>query len=321
MSLTVLGLAPKFAPHILRNSACPASQEVADQIDAEFAQRQALKGDYVQHSEHWVFKKKRTDGVPATDDAHAYRVRKAERLRNYIQENNLGDFFVVPQKWLYEREGEVYVVSQKLGLSEEVVALSPQKEAVFRGPDNAVHIVPGTQLYRLNQDVVPRRALTAQQVKGLAEMVFLGLTDLSYNNLFFTVDGKFAILDTDPESRAVKKDAWKGLVFRLLGSKEDVRFAFKMTGMRILKIICSGQQTFHQIQEVEKRPMMIQAAKLVVKAVVTLFMAIAALVFLPEITIFGGAFSVTNFVILSCSIKKLNMIGVYLDQIYDVRNM
>ncbi len=102
MGLTCLGLGQKFAPYILGNSQCTVSSDVINQIRDEFGSKVYVKGGYISASEHWMFKTGRTDGVSTTEDAHAYRVRRAARMREYIAAKGLVDHFVVPQEWLYD---------------------------------------------------------------------------------------------------------------------------------------------------------------------------------------------------------------------------
>jgi len=76
----------------------------------------------------WIVKNRRCD-METTDDTHLYRVRKAEKLRKYIEAHGLQDRFAVPKKFLYYRKAEemFYVVSKKLALSVKVAA--PNEEA------------------------------------------------------------------------------------------------------------------------------------------------------------------------------------------------
>ncbi len=71
----------------------------------------------------------------------------------------------------------------------------------------------------------PQRSLTPIQAKTLANISILGCTDLSYNNLYFTQDGKVALIDTEPHKRALKKICKSSSLFFFLVIK-DLYYAY-----------------------------------------------------------------------------------------------
>ncbi len=214
--INMSNLSPKFQPFLIGSPKCPA--KIKDEIDTIFQQPlTSLKSNYILDAGKWILKLGRTDGLHTTPDTHLYRVRKAEKIRTYIQQNNLEAHIAVPTKYLYwnTAQNQFYVVAEKMDLSSEVgMPTSGEVEANFKAGASF-----GGQLQALANNA-PKRSLTPPQAKALAELSVLGYTDLSYNNLYFTQDGKVAIIDTEPLKRSLKKMSKSSFFFFLFGDKD-----------------------------------------------------------------------------------------------------
>ncbi len=214
-------------------------------------------------------------------------------------------------------------MSEKLDLSDDIVKVSAAVKAALSATATvALRSLPGSRLgLLLGQAPASVRPLSVEQIKGLAEMVFLGLSDLSYNNLFFTREGKLALIDTDPEARKEKKDLWKTLLFKIVGSKDDYRFNLKMQNLQQLKLLTTNEEAFQAIRDVEKKPMMIQAAKLIAKTVATIFIGLAVLSFLPTSGSERVFSLLRRYPLLFLCNRKIFQNFAFLKSIYNVRSM
>lgn len=299
-TINLSNLPSKFQPFLIGSSTCPVSK---DEIDAIFQQSlQPLKSDYIFDAGKWVLKLGRTDGLATTDDTHLYRVRKAEKIRTYICQNNLEEHIVVSKKYLYwhESERKFYVVSEKMDLSAEVATpASKDIEAVFKAGQFS------GQAGALTNNA-PKRSLTPTQAKALAELSILGYTDLTYNNLYFTKDGKVAVIDTEPVKRFVKK------LKSSCPSLEDMGClltAQSIAGIAKLKLYTNDPVALRAVQKVEKNHVLWRIAVLITKiSVVTL-----AIYFTPTITalipIAAVALTLKVSFIAVAVLKNCNLIG------------
>lgn len=276
-SISVSNLSPKFQPFLVGSPTCPAKIKV--EIDTIFQQPLIpLKNNYIFDAGKWILKLGRTDGFNTTPDTHLYRVRKAEKIRTYIHQNNLEAHIVVPRKYLYWNtpQNQFYVVAEKMNLSPEVAEpAAVDLEAAFK---SAASLMKG-QAQAL-ADNAPKRSLTPTQAKALAELSVLGYTDLTYNNLYFTNDGKVAIIDTEPQKRSLKKMLKSSFVFFLFGDKGSVLSQQSIAGIAKLKLYTDNPAALQAVQKVEKNHALWRIALLITKiSVVTL-----AIYFTPTIT-------------------------------------
>ena len=274
-TVSIKNLPPKFQSFLIGSPTCPA--KIKDEIDTLFQQPLKPLKDHIFDAGKWVLKLGRTDGLDTTPDTHLYRVRKAEKIRSYIHKNNLDAHIAVPRKYLYwnTTQEQFYVVAEKMNLSPEVpTPASLDMEAVFK--EGASY---GGQMQAL-ADNAPRRSLTSAQAKALAELSVLGYTDLSYNNLYFTQDGKVAIIDTEPLKRSLKKMVKSGFIFFLFGDKGSLLSQQSIAGIAKLKLYIDNPTALQAVQRVEKNHALWRIAQLITKiSVVTL-----AIYFTPTIT-------------------------------------
>lgn len=272
-AVTISNLSPKFQPYLIGSSTFPVIKE---QIDAIYKDRQPLKGDYIYEAGKWILKFVRTDGL-STPDTHLYRVRKAEKIRTYIQQNNLGDHIVVPKKYLYwdATRNQFCVVAEKMNLSPEVA--TPASQEIEAGFKSCASELQG-QCQALSEGK-PRRSLTPTQAKALAELSVLGYTDLSYNNLYFTSDGKVAIIDTEPHKRSLKKMR-SSLFQSLFFDKGSLLTMQSIAGIAKLKLYTDNPAALQEIQKVEKNHVLWRIAQLITK----ISLVALAIYFTPTIT-------------------------------------
>lgn len=303
MNYTLSTLPPKFRPYVLGSAQCSAPPGTKEAIDAVFTQPLiSLKGNYIFDVGNWVLKLNRTDGIPATEDSFLYRVRKAEKLRRHIQQNGLQNDLVVPQKFLYwhETQHRFYVVSQKIDLSSDVVQPTKEAHDAYKAfPKDAIDQIGG-QFKSLLTGIPTQRPLTPLQAKGLAELAVLGYTDQSYNNVFFTRDGKVAIIDTEPVKRLAKKKVFQSKVWAWLWDKGFLKAQHTLTGLAKLKGDCSDPLALKEVEKVEKKHVLWSIAKLVAKIAIValLFTAIVSAInifSISGIALFGLAIPLAAF--------------------------
>lgn len=275
-TLSINNLPSKFEPFLIGSPTCPVKEEEIDTIFQE--PLTPLKGDYIFDAGKWVLKLGRTDGLSTTPDTHLYRVRKAEKIRAYIQKNHLEKHIAVPRKYLYWNtpENQFYVVAEKMNLSSEVA--TPASKDI----ENACKAVAPSfegQLQALANNY-PKRSLTPIQAKTLAELSFLGYTDLSYNNLYFTEDGKVALIDTEPRKRSLKKIFNSSFFARWLGDKGSLLTQQSIAGIAKLKLYTDDPTALKAVQRVEKNHVLWSIARLITKiSAITL-----AIYFAPAVT-------------------------------------
>lgn len=269
-------LPKKFLPHLLGNPKCrTAPAGLLEQLQAlPFNALPRFGGkQYLYDAGDWVIKGMRSDGLITTPDTHLYRVRKAEKMRKYVVEKGLQNDFVVPEKYLFWNEvlRQFFVVSKKVPLADEVVTL--RDDGLRRVLADAGRQHPDTQSSRLSAGARQRR-LTDVQVRALAEMSFLGFTDLTYNNLFFDARGRLVVLDTEPQKRAMNKSKFYQFPLSLFYRKGTVKLMQSLAGTAKLKLMVSPAQSF-LIRSIEKNRVLKNTARVAFDIVVSLFAFIA----------------------------------------------
>ncbi len=112
-------LPSKFQQFLINPKNSPRT-ELLEDIEKELKGKSLTKiKDYIFEGDKWIFKSARSDDLLTTPDTHLYRVRKAEKIRSYLNKNKLTDHIAVPKKHIYwdESENRFYVVAEKLELS------------------------------------------------------------------------------------------------------------------------------------------------------------------------------------------------------------
>ncbi|MFY7842957.1 MAG: hypothetical protein ACOVOR_02970 [Rhabdochlamydiaceae bacterium] len=263
-SITINNLPLKFRPFLLGSPSCSAN--IKPEIDAIF--QKDLKplekafSSYIFDGGNYILKNSRQDGSLTPPDTHLYRIRKAEKIRAYIQKNNLEDHLVVPKKYLYwhTQEEKFYVVAEKMHLSKEVASLaSPDLELQYRKCGKSFG-----QCASLSSGAT-QRDLTPIQAKTLAELSILGYTDLSYNNLYFTLDGKIAIIDTKPQKRALNKILCSGAISLLFFDKTVLLSQQSIAGIAKLKTYVKNPIAMKKVNRVERNHVLWTMTQLVMK--------------------------------------------------------
>lgn len=306
-------LPSKFHPYLLGHPSCPSNQ-LKDEIDQICAgSLTPLKGDYISMAGRWVFKLQRGDGIATTPDTHIYRIRKAEKIRNYILQNHLESHLMVPKKFLYWHQvsQKFYVISEKVNLSPEVAEPeSDEVEDIWK----AGAVLGGGQCAALAEDK-PKRALTAQQAKALAELSTMGYTDLSYNNLYFTTDGRIAIIDTEPQKRFLKKAVAKNIIPYLLIDKSSLLAQQAISGTAKLKLYCSEEAARLEVRKVESKHALWNIAKLISKIALlglALYFATNAIVLLPIAAVIATSLKVAVIAIAAIKMTYLTLNALYI---------
>lgn len=306
MNITMDSLPHKFYPFLLGHPSCPS--KIKEEIDKVFEKPLVpLKSNYIFDAGKYVLKLERTDGSLTTPDTHMYRVRKAEKIRKYIVKNHLENQLMVPEKFLYWRETDrkFYVISEKVCLSDEVAKLvSDSVEILYKQGGQTL----GGQIAALAANK-PKRNLTPEQAKGLAELSVLGYTDLTYNNAYFTLDGKVAIIDTEPIKRSLKKIMFKNK-FTWMGDKGALLSQQTISGIAKLKLYCADEKALREVETVEKKHVVWSIAKLVGK----IALVCLAISFVPSVAALlpiGGilATSLSAFVITVLVVKTVSLVA------------
>jgi hypothetical protein len=244
-------LDPKFYPHLIGHVECSIEDREKEEITNIFRQRPQLqapvKKTHILFPEdyNWVLKRPKDGRYP---DSHLYRVRKAKKVSEYIQEHHLENFFTVPKMWIVYQNSLFYTVCEKISFSEEVGEISS------RWLDQSIQSTPLRKLsgqLKAYKNGKPQRAVTAPQAKALAAMAFqFQLTGLDFNNLFFTEDHKIALIDFEPETRDIKKAQLKGSAW-ITGKRAHMTFLLALCALSKLKTYCSND-ALKEVEDVER---------------------------------------------------------------------
>lgn len=259
-------LPAKFHTHLLGHKKCVAPEGTKEAIDQIFDQnaKTNIKQGYVflSNDGDWYIKTVRKGSCLTTPDTHLYRVRKALKVNAYIERNGLQDSLVVPEKYLYwnDKTKEFVTVAPSLDLSDEVAApVNKEVESKMK----IAGLTEGGQAVVLYLDN-PQRKITAKQAKALADLSFLGCTDWSYNNLFFDKQGRIAVIDTEPQKRAMTKYSYQGIMSFLFGNRSAWKLNNALAGTAKLKQVCGGE-ALKEIEKVERKQVLWHTAKMVAK--------------------------------------------------------
>jgi hypothetical protein len=321
LTRTPSNLPSKFNTHYLGHKKCIAPPGTKEEIDAIFEQNsyKNLKDGYIFQSEDkkWFVKgERRSNGgaqILTTPDTHLYRVRKSIKVQNYIKKNHLEGSLAVPEKYLYwdSKLGKFFTVARSMDLSNEVAELFDSNQHF----DSSA----GGQVKALMMKS-PTRAITPIQAKALAELSFKGLTDYSYNNLFFTKAGQVAILDTEPVKRAATKFSYnisnhwfKGSMNYLFGNYSTWKLTNAIAGTAKLKFVCPNPEALKEVERVEKKHVLWHISKLITKiALVSLaFYALPSAIALLSLTgVAVTLISVTAKTLLAFKLISLLINGV-----------
>lgn len=273
--ITPENIPSKFRPYLLEDPLFKLNREDWKDVEIQFnsgSRTKTNRGHVVEIGDYF-FKSRRSDHPGTTPDTHLYRVRKADKIRDYIEKNNLQDELVVPKKCLYwdKKEEVFYVVSQKMSLSNEVAKLRDEsllgewKTMNFNDQRGAA--IKGN----------PQRSFSVKQAKALADLAFsVGYYDLDYHNLFFTPQGKVAIIDTEPPCRWIKKTYGNDIII----GKEPLSTRLGLRGVTFLKAFTHDDKAHEEIEKIERTYVILCIAKLIGKTAL-LFFASRAIHFIP----------------------------------------
>jgi hypothetical protein len=276
-------LKEKFFPHLIGHEKCPIEDTKKQQIeeifrDFDIQNHQFLENkNYIIDAGNWILKRARPK---LGHNTHLYRVRKAEKVRKYIQKNHLQDHFTVPEMWLYNHNGTFFVVCEKLRLSNDIARLSATwlKESLLDDPQSFQNF---TQIQALRNNA-PERDLTPIQAHTLAELAFKAhLTDLSFGNLFFTPDHKVALIDFEPIKRTIKKEKLQGFDPLLHNIRSHLSLLQSLTGTAKLKTYTScNNGAMQQIESVERKYICWHLATRVLRLTAAIFTLVTSITLL-----------------------------------------
>ncbi len=289
-----LTLAPKFYTHLLGHSKCIAPDNVKQEIEKifeNFDQSAPIDNkENIRDCGAWVVKNSRAQfGVFTTADTHLYRVRKALKVKKYISENHYDNEIAVPDKYIYfnPKDEQLYAVCKKLNLSNEIAGIeSPAWESYLKEGYSRSGQVQALR------DGKPKRNLTFTQAKASAELSFLGYTDFNYTNLYFTQDGKLAILDTEPFNRALKKTLCSGLKGYFF-DKVALHAQQAIEGIARLKHYCTDPKAMQVVKQIERNNALWNIAKLVTKITLIALVGVSIIALMSKISLIGAVALIT----------------------------
>ena len=232
MAVSIETLPSKFLPSLLGHASC--SLENHDGLraffdrhigDARPQRRQPRENVYFLERRNTKYLvKQEMAGSDPEKNQHIYELRTLEKMRRYIQENGLGELFVVPEKFLYYRAD-----TQKF-------------YTVVKAP-------------RTSRP--PAGGATQAQITALAKMALKGLSDIRPEHLVFQ-DGRIVLLHSDPIYREESKQIspWPFKTF--------VRsFKLQTALCETHKIKAAFPQFAHEIKKIERKAILWVVAELI----------------------------------------------------------
>jgi len=282
--LTPQTLPASFQPFLLGGPQSKAPANLKGEIDTVFSSRLQqlnpddkvltanglMSRDYVFNAGDWVLKSARTGNLGRTpeglQDMLIHRVAQIEMLRGFVARHKLEGAFHLPQKYLYWHaiDQQFYVVAEKLALSDDVA--TPHAEIKQSWEKHGAQF--GGQLKKM-KDGAHQRKITPLQARSLAQMSFLGYSDLTYNNLFFDKEGKIAIIDSEP----IKKQFYDNLNaswMKYVSERSGLVAQHGLIGTAKLKTYCPTPELLKEVEQVEKSHVLWYAAETITKLVLVI---------------------------------------------------
>lgn len=263
-------LNPKFDSQILNKTSNSFELELKSKFDNIFKNRfsgNLLGAEYgfrlldesrphiVEHPDlpGWIIKGQRKD-LTGTSDTHIYRVRKALRIQNIIDKYHFTEV-VVPQKFLYQVNNQWIVAAKKLNLN-------PNQRLCHK------------TVHTFNDTYTP---LSPKAAYELAMICFLGrFEDLKEDNLIYTVDGKIALVDTEPNNRIRrKKISWLDRIWPFAKTTRDFLFAFVNTEK--LQTMCETIEAKQMVRRVQDSYWKNYVTKLVAATAISVILGVGAI--------------------------------------------
>lgn len=246
-------------------------KDLKNSVEALFQkiENEGLKGtplgnkDYVRKYDElpgYIIKSKRTDlaSMVVAPDTHIYRVRKARKIQGLIDKYKLSNDIVVPKKFLYFSGGQWFVIAEELKLSDKFPSLWQPYWSVNGENEKKAGIaqgMPAEMIQRIDEGSKPSsdqcQAITPGQARAKAILSFEArVTDWTLANIYFTEDGKSAVLDTEPVKRYLCKSS-----FSVFGTLFRDRYLFNCTqgmlGTAKLKLQLSDRNARNAVIKVE----------------------------------------------------------------------
>lgn len=262
-------LSSKFDSQILNKATEPEKRELKRKLDDIFSKTKGYilgvwngfnsltpeRRYIVEHPElpGWVIKGPRSYGE-VTPDTHIYRVRKALRINNIIKKYGFTEV-VVPEKYLYQYKNEWVVVAKKLNLD----------------PHAKIILTNFNPIYDTYNPLNPKAA------KELAIICFEGrFDDLKENNLLYSIDGRIALVDTEPFNRISRKNiSWWDKIWPSTKFIQD--FTNGMLNTERLYKLCDTSQARMEVRKVQEEMLSKNVAQLVVYTVLPVLLSLGTL--------------------------------------------
>lgn len=275
-AITPANIKSKFYPSII-NRADFEDQALKRRVEEAFAAANLNKTPLspfkpyvyeVAGLEGYVIKEDRTDqnGEHVSKDTNIYRVRKANKIQRIIDEYNLGQFIEVPQKYLYYHDNKWLVIAKKLNLSNEPPQINRTfwEEIIPQMRDDNGVITARKQRMRRGL-TAEARAITSEQAKAITTIAFeAGLTDLTFENMYFSREGKIAIIDSEPIKRYFIKHVSSGWL-AIFSDKGLVKLTQGSLGLAKLRLSIDNQDVVNSINETENYYLTVSAVKSIAK--------------------------------------------------------
>jgi hypothetical protein len=270
-------------------------------------------GSIIRNTFDLMIKSIRTDTVTVSDTL-VTRVRQGRKIQKYLEANKkkYGDHVEVVEEYLYARNGEIFVISQRLPLSTLVVKKGvpdkywEKKEGIKRISSNKKNDTNFSQDIRYDAGA-EERALSPIQAEFLAQTIRMGVTDVTYDNLLFTQRKKSvkpSIINTEIEDTAytdalpgepqedviklaivdteVELDVYKNnhLFNKWIRDSALFELQISLFSYAILKGFCSDPEAIKQVEKVETSHVLWTMGKTVAK----IALACLGISFIPAAT-------------------------------------
>jgi hypothetical protein len=145
----------------------------------------------------------------------------------------------------------------------------------------------------------------------LAKLSFLGYTDLTYKNMFFTPEGQVAIIDTEPVKRSIKKlNAESPIPW--FQDKDTWIMQQAIGGTAKLKSVCSDPLALKAVEKIEAEHFLWNLAKLVCKIAIVVLVLCVVPFLLTQLAIAAVVVTALKVTIIGLASMKLIGLGISL---------
>ena len=233
----------RFKPHILNTATDKCLLELRHRLDEIFGEQKDLtsltgftllsrvKPHILKHRQlpGWIIKRQRTDQYAAGEEQNLCRVLTNAKIQKVLAEHQFTTV-VTPKKYLYEYQGQWFVIAQEMDLLHDIKINSVPWER--KVPDHLI------------------RDLTPQQAGELAVLCYeAGLPDVGAHNLSYLQTGEVCTFDTEPVTLPVQKK-WSQLP--IPGIERAVEFFFAHANAQRLHDMCRNHEARLAVKKVQE---------------------------------------------------------------------